>query len=434
MRILNQRYTISIAIAFCLCLSYCDQQVQVSDLEPENLGLSSERLDRIDESIQKDIDEERIAGAVALVARHGETAYFKPFGMSDREAQRPMQKDTIFRICSMTKPITSVAVMMLYEEGQFMLNDPVSDYIPEFTEMQVLDPPYPECGNSLPSKLTKAKRPITIRHLLTHTSGLTYIWDPILGKQYDKKAVGSGLVQQEGTVGEAVKRLATIPLLFHPGENYMYSAADEVLGYLVEVVSGMTLDDFFEERIFAPLGMTDTYFYLPEDKVARLARAYTYFDGKGLQVCPEEPITLGTLKYSADYPYKGPKTYFAGGAGLCSTAKDYLKFCQMLLNNGILNDVRLLSRKSVELISHNHVGDLLKTAGYGLGFGTLSEPSHLRELGSIGSYYWGGFFYTSFIIDPKEDMIVIFMSQLYPTGGLNLSYKVWNLAYQAIID
>ena len=434
MRVLKHRYSFFIIIAFCLCLPYCDQPALVSELRPESLGLSTERLDRIGEAIQKNIDAERIAGAVALVARHGKAAYFKPFGMMDKDAQRPMQKDTIFRICSMTKPITSVAVMMLYEEGHFMLSDPVSDFIPELADMQVLDPPFPDCGNSLPAKRMKAKRPITIRHLLTHTSGLTYSWDPILGKEYNEKAVGSGLAQQEGTIGEAVKRLSTIPLLFHPGENYMYSAADDVLGYLVEVVSGMTLDEFFEERIFKSLGMADSHFYLPESKVPRLAKAYTYFDDKGLQLCPEEPLTVGPIRYSAGYPYKGPKTYFAGGAGLCSTTEDYLKFCQMLLNNGVLNDVRLLSRKSVELIPQNHVGDLLKTSGYGLGFGTNSEPSHLRELGSVGAYYWGGFFYTSFIIDPKEDMIAIFMSQLYPTGGLNLRSKALNLAYQAIID
>ncbi len=269
MRILIHRYSFFIIIAFCLCLPCCDQQASVSELQPDSPGLSTERLDRIGEAIQKDIDEERIAGAVALVARHGETAYFKPFGMMDKKAQSPMQKDTIFRICSMTKPITTVAVMMLYEEGHFMLNDPVSDFIPELADMQVLDPPFPECGNALPAKRVKAKRPITIRHLLTHTSGLTYDWDPILGKLYTEKAVGSGLAQQEGTIGEAVKRLATIPLLFHPGENYMYSAADDVLGYLVEIASGKSLDEFFAERIFKPLGMADTHFYLPESKVSR---------------------------------------------------------------------------------------------------------------------------------------------------------------------
>ena len=282
--------------------------------------------------------------------------------------------------------------------------------------------------------LEEAKRPITIHHLLTHTSGLTYNWNPRLGKMYTENSMGHGLIQQEGTIGDAVKRLARLPLMFHPGEQWMYGVSDDVLGYLVEVISGMTLNEFFQERIFSPLGMKDTYFFLSEEQASRLATAYAYFEDKGLQRFPDKPLSLGDLLYSADYPYNGPNTYFSGGGGLCSTAEDYYRFCQMLLNGGELNGIRLLSRKSVELISLDHVGGLVEGMGYGLGFGTNSEISHLMELGSLGAYYWGGFFFTSFIIDPKEEMIAIFMSQLYPTGGLNLRDKVLNLAYQAIID
>lgn len=389
---------------------------------PEDVGFSSERL-------------WRIAGGVALVARHGKIAYLKAVGMADRDAKKPMRTDSIFRICSMTKPITSVAVMMLYEEGRFTLNQPVSDFIPEFKEMKVLDPPYPQDKTSPPGALVSAKRPITIRHLLTHTSGLTYHWNPRLGKAYGDAGIGAGLLQQEGTIGDAVKKLASLPLLFQPGDAWEYSLSDDVLGYLVEVVSGMPLDKFFQERILKPLGMKDTGFFLPDEKVPRLATAYTYYAEKGLQsILEKQVVKEGGFAYSASYPYRGPRTYFSGGGGLTSTAEDYYRFCQMMLNGGQLNGTRLLSRKSVELISQNHVQGKLESTGYGLGFGVTSEPRFLTELGSVGSYYWGGFYYTSFVIDPKEDLIAIFMGQLHPTGGLNLDDKAIRLAYQAIKD
>ncbi len=402
---------------------------------PEDVGLSSERLERITNVIQSSIDGGRIAGANALVARHGKIAYCKALGMADRDGKKPMRTDSIFRICSMSKPITSVAVMMLYEEGRFMLNEPVSDFIPEFKDTKVLDPPYPQDKTSPPGALVNAKRPITIRHLLTHTAGLTYQWNDRLGKSYREAGIGNGLRQQEGTIGDAVKKLASIPLLFQPGDAWEYSLSDDVLGYLVEVVSGMPLDKFFQERIFKPLGMKDSGFFLPDERVPRLATAYTYYPEKGLQAILEKQVVKeGEVAYSADYPYRGPRTYFSGGGGLCSTAEDYYRFCQMMLNGGQLNGVRLLSRKSVELITQNHLQGKLDDNGYGLGFGVTSEPRFLTELGSVGSYYWGGFFYTAFVIDPKEDMIAIFMGQLHPTGGLNLDGKAIRLAYQALKD
>jgi len=403
-------------------------------VSPESVGLSSERLERIASAIQKSIDDGRVAGGVALVARQGKIAYFKAVGMADREAKKPMRTDSIFRICSMTKPITTVAVMILYEEGRFMLDQPVSDFIPEFKDMKVLDPPYPQDKTSPPGALVDAKRPITIRHLLTHTSGLTY-GGARLGKVYRDAGIGTGLLQQEGTIGDGVKKLAAQPLLFQPGDAWEYSLADDVLGYLVERVSGMPLDKFFGERIFKPLGMKDTCFFLPADKVPRLATAYTYYPEKGLQpILDKQVVKEGESTYSADYPYRGPHTYFSGGGGLCSTAEDYSRFCQMMLKNGEFSGTRLLSRKAVELIRQNHVQGKLEEMGYGLGFGVTSEPRFLTELGSVGAYFWGGFYYTSFVIDPKEDLIAIFMGQLHPTGGLNLDRKVIGLAYQAIKD
>ena len=402
---------------------------------PESVGLSSERLERIAATIQRSVDEGRLAGAVELVARHGKVAYFKALGMADRDAKKPMSTDALFRICSMSKPITSTAVMMLYEEGRFTLDEPVSDFIPEFKNMKVLDPPWPQDKTSPPGALVDAKRPITIFELLTHTSGLTYQWNARLGRSYIAAGIGSGLSQHEGTIGDAVKKLAAQPLLFQPGDDWEYSLAGHVLGSAVERVSGSPFDGFLEERIFNPLGMKDTGFFLPADKVSRLATAYTYYADKGLEPIRDgQRVKESFYSFSADYPYNGPKTYFSGGGGLVSTAADYYRFCQMMLNGGELGGGRLLSRKSVEVVSQNHLQGKIHALGYGLSLGDISEPKQLTELGSVGSYFWGGFYYTSFVIDPKEDMIAIFMAQLHPTGGLNLDSKAIHLAYQAITD
>lgn len=398
--------------------------------KPETVGLSPDRLERITAKAQQTIDEKRIAGTVTLVARHGKVVYFKSQGSLDREANKPMRNDAIFRICSMTKPITSVAVMMLYEEGKFLLDDTVSKYLPEFKNPKVLVKP----ADGHEAYTIPASREITIRDLLRHTSGLTYHWNDDLGERYKQANVAHGLLPYDGTIEDSVKRLASVPLLFSPGTRWEYSLGVDVLGRLVEVASGMPLDRFFRTRIFEPLGMKDTYFYPPENKLDRLAVAYTYSEDKGLQRFPEGPITEGSLSYSADYPYRGPKKLFAGGAGLNSTVADYYRFCQMMLQGGKLGDVRLLSRKSVELMSHDQLGRISADQDFGLGFGIDGVKVPLRELGSSGSFGWGGFFYTTFSIDPKEDMIVIFMGQLHPTGGLTLDSQVHELAYQAIVD
>jgi CubicO group peptidase (beta-lactamase class C family) len=395
--------------------------------KPDTVGLSSERLERIGNAVQRGIDDKRIAGAVTLVARHGHVAWFKAQGMMDREAGKPMRSDAIFRICSMTKPITSVAVMMLYEEGRFLLDDPISKYLPEFKNPKVLVKPATGEPYTIP-----ASREITIRDLLRHTSGLTYHWNPLLGPMY--KNVAHGVLPYDGTLEESIKNLASVPLLFNPGERWEYSLGVDVLGRLVEVVSGKPLDEFFRIRIFEPLGMKDTYFFPPENKLDRLAVAYTYYDGKGLNRFPDTPITEGSLVYSADYPYRGPKKLFSGGGGLTSTAADYLRFCQMMLDGGKVGTTQLLSRKSVELMTHDQLGKIGPDQGFGLGFGIDGVKAPLLELGSPGEYTWGGFFYTAFMIDPKEQMIVIFMAQLHPTGNLTLDREIEVLANQAIID
>jgi CubicO group peptidase (beta-lactamase class C family) len=421
------RIPVSLAAIALLIASASAQDFPTA--KPESVGLSSERLARIGTRVQKDIDDKLIAGMVTLVIRHGQVAWFDAQGSADREAGKPMRKDSIFRICSMSKPITSVAVMILYEEGKFLLDDPVSKYLPEFKNMKVLVKPASGYPYTIP-----ANKEITIKDLLRHTSGLTYPWNADLGQAYDDAGVGDGLSQYDGTIADSVRRLATVPLLFNPGERYEYSLGMDVLGRLVEVISGMPFDQFLKTRIFDPLGMKDTYFYPPDDKVARLATVYTYYDGKGLARFPDAPIVEGTEHYTADYPYKGPKKLFSGGAGLCSTAMDYARFCQMMLGGGKLGDVRILSRKSVELMSHDQLGKIDRDHGYGLGFGVAGAKAPLDELGTVGSFNWGGFYYTSFEIDTKEDMVIVSMAQLHPTGGLGLNAEVKVLAYQAIDD
>jgi CubicO group peptidase (beta-lactamase class C family) len=397
--------------------------------KPESVGLSSERLERITTAVQNDINGKRIAGAVTLVVRHGKVAWFKAQGMADRESGKAMPTDAMFRICSMTKPITTLAAMMLYEEGKFMLEDPVSKYLPEFKDMKVLVKPAKGDAYTIP-----ASKEITVRDLMRHTSGLTYNWNEDLGSMYEKANVASGLLQYDGTIADNAKSLASVPLLFNPGEKWEYSLGVDVLGRLIEVWSGKPLDEFFRTRIFEPLGMKDSYFFVPENKESRLATAYTYYPDKGLNRFPDTPIREATFVYSADYPTKGPKKLFSGGAGLVSTAMDYARFCQMMLDEGKFGNTRLLSRKTVEMMTHDQLGKISPDQGFGLGFGIEGVKEPLSELGSVGAYAWGGFFYTTFSIDPKEQMIVVFMAQLHPTGELELDRQVHVLAYQAIND
>lgn len=393
---------------------------------PEKLGLSTERLARLDTVINDYIAKERVAGTVTLILRNGKIAYYKAQGMKDRENSAAMPKDAIFRICSMTKPITSVAIMLLYEEGRFMLSDPVSKFIPEFKNPKILK----KAPNG-ETYTVPADNEITIRHLLTHTSGLTYHWNPELGALYKENEIGNGVRKETLSLSESIKRLARLPILFNPGERFEYSLSIDALGYLVEVVSGMSLDEFFRTRIFKPLDMADTYFFLPESKQDRLATAYTWYKEQGLKRFPDEPIVEGNFSYDADYPYKGKKLYQSGGGGLCSTAMDYAKFCQMLLNGGTLNGMRLLSPKTVEMMTAEQVSTGDPASDFGLGFGIQAK---LTEMGSEGRYGWGGFYNTRFFIDPQEKYIGILMSQLHPTGDMQMLDQFEVLSYQAIVQ
>lgn len=410
-------------------------QIGLPSVAPEKVGLSTERLERIDKVMQQYVDEGRIAGAVTLVARRGKVAHLGTYGMADIEAGKPMQANTIFRIASMTKPITSVAVMMLYEEGHFLLSDPISKYIPEFKNPQVLVPS--STGDSYTTVPAKAE--ITIRQLLSHTSGISYLFfgREYIADLYQNASISDGLTQTEGTIGDNVRRLAGLPLYSQPGEAWGYGLSVDVLGYFIEVISGMSLDGFFRERIFKPLRMEDTYFYLPEDKISRLASLYRPVPEGGLDEFPETPVEFGYLVMSSTYHYSGPRTYYSGGGGLVSTASDYARFLQMMMNGGELEGVRLLSRKTVETMTTNHIGDL-RSLWFGnkfsLGFGIYPDPGESGTLNSEGSYSWGGIFNTGFGVDPQEELIGIIMTQLYPNNQSDITAKFPVLAYQAIVN
>ncbi len=396
--------------------------------KPESVGMSQERLDRVGEAMQRYIDADLVPGTVTLIARRGKIVHFEPRGKNFLEEDRAMGEDTIFRIASMTKPITSVALMMLFEEGRFLLTDPISKWLPEFKEMQVAVPTGGDLqyGNF---KLVPAERPITVKHMLTHTSGLANSYRGAHTQPLYEKAVARQ--SPDETVADYVRRLATVPLNYQPGERWEYSRATCVVGRLVEEMSGLTLDEFFKERIFEPLGMNDTHFFLPESKLDRFVAQYAPAEGGGL--------TLVDAPTAESRFVKEPHVFFMGSGGLMSTAADYWRFQQMMLNGGELNGVRILGRKTVELMTTNHTGDLPiwlrgPGSGFGLGYSVLLDRGEAGAMSSEGSFGWGGAYCTYFWVDPEEDLIGILMTQVRPHTHLNIRQDFNVLANQAIVD
>lgn len=393
---------------------------------PEQFGFSAERLQRLDAAFQAPIDAGQMAGATVFIARDGETVYLKNFGRMDIEENVPMPADAIHRIASMSKAITTTAVMMLYEEGRFRLHDPIANYLPAFANPKVAIAPAAEAAPGTPYTTEPAKRPITIRHLLTHMAGLTY-GDGVAAEDYRRaKLEGWFLAAHDETIAEVVDRLATLPLHGHPGEAWQYGYATDVLGRFIEVISGQPLDQFLAEHIFAPLQMTDTCFFLPPEKAARFAPVYGYEDGK-----------LVKNETSATSAYvQGPRRCFSGGAGLLSTARDYGRFLQMLLNGGELDGARLLSPKTVELMHANHTGTSFTggTEAFGLGFWVLDDLGAYGELGTEGSYGWGSAYYPQYLVDPQERLVAFFLTQLRPAEDLDLNERFKVLIYQALLD
>ncbi len=383
---------------------------------PEDVGLSSVRLERLNAAMQHYVDENKLAGIVTMVARRGEVVHFEEFGMMDREANKPMHHDTIFRIYSMTKPIVTVALMMLYEEGRFHLDDPASKYISEFKDLKI----YQE-GDDGPH-LVEPDRAMTIRDLLTHTSGLTY---GSFSNTHVDSLYRQARVLRSNTLADMIQKLSEIPLLNQPGEAWHYSVATDVVGYLVEVLSGQPLDAFLAERIFQPLGMVDTGFHVPADKIDRFAANY--------RVTPTENLRLADAP--ATSRFATPTTFFSGGGGLVSTASDYLRFSQMMLNGGELDGARLLSRKTIELMTMDHIGEEFAPGyGFGLGVRVCVDLAHGQQIGSKGEYGWAGAANTYFFIDPKEELIGIFMTQLSPFGFYPSADDFKVAVYQAIVD
>jgi CubicO group peptidase (beta-lactamase class C family) len=394
--------------------------------KPEDVGLSSDRLKRIRAMIQAHIDKKDFSGAVTLVARKGKVVHLETHGLADVEAAKPMREDTLFALASMTKPVTAVAMLMLVEEGKLVLSDPVSKFIPEFKhpKVAVWNLPGDPAGAGL--RLVAAHREITIRDLLTHTAGLANGFEGPAGDFVRKANLPAG-----GSLDDRVKRLATLPLNFQPGTQWEYSPGTgfNVLGRVIEVLSGMTLDGFFKTRIFDPLGMKNTFFVVPASRAADVAVGYIKSD-KGL-TRPEPPSSNdGT-----------GEPFFAGAGGLTGSTGDYLLFCQMLLNGGELNGVRLISRKTVELMTSDAIGPLdlgnyagdqvLKGYGFGLGVRVRRNTGDNGWMGSAGDYGWAGARGTYFWIDPKEQLIGIVMIQ---TRDYRLRMEFPNLVYQAIID
>jgi CubicO group peptidase (beta-lactamase class C family) len=420
---MNKLFLITVIALLTATSAAAQQDISAN---PSSAGFIPERLVRIDSAIETEIVNGKIAGAVAIIVRNGTIVYHKSFGFADIGTQTPMATGSIFRIASMTKAVTTVAAMMLYERGLFQLNDPVATYIPAFANMKVISA-VDEKGNL---STTDATRPIRIIDLLTHSSGISYPFIPgKLQKSYVEAGVIDGVTEKNVVLQTKMELLAKQPLLFEPGSEWAYGLSSDLLGYLVEVVSGKPLDRFFAEDIFTPLGMQDTYFYLPEEKADRLVTLYAAVPDKGLIVSKgdESSIKLDNPRY----PVEGAKTYFSVGAGLSSTALDYARLCQMLLNGGILDGKRLLGRKTVELMRTARA-DIDKDGDpdFGLGF-YITDLETTGELGSSGTFSWGGAFDTSYWIDPAENLVAVIMGQARPAqSDINKRFEI--LVYQAL--
>jgi CubicO group peptidase (beta-lactamase class C family) len=398
---------------------------------PASVGVSAERLGRLHAGMQGLVDRKEAGGIVTLIARDGKVVDVHATGFQDVANKTPMRTDTLFRIASMTKPVTSVAVMMLYEEGKLLLSDPVSKFIPAFKSSRVL-----EGGGETP---VAARRGINLRDLLSHRSGITYgfINGGPVGGGYRKNGVTDGLSTTTMTLAEAIDKLAAEPLIAHPGTAWNYSLSTDVLGRVVEVASGQPFQVFIRERILKPLRMTDTDFVVPEAKWSRLATVYSPDGPAGIRPMTD-PETFGNTVMSplASYKEQG-KTYYSGGAGLVSTARDYGRFAQMLLNGGVLDNARLLSPKTVELMTVSHTADLpgsgLVGAGaqFGLGFRVVTDVAATQTLGSNGIYGWSGIYGTNFWVDPKERLVAIVMVQRYPGSPVASAFQP--LVYQALV-
>ena len=401
------------------------QAQQLEKTTPEAVGMSSQRLQRLNTVLENYVENKQLPGAVVMISRKGKIVHTAAVGYRDYETKDPIRENTIFRIASQTKAIVSVGIMTLLEQGKLLLDDPVGNYIPEFNTTTVA------VKDGATYKVVPANRKITIRDLLTHTAGIGYGWG-LAHDQWKKAGItGWYFAHRKAPILETVKAIAHLPQEAQPGEKYVYGYNTDILGALIEVVAQQPLDVFLQQRVLDPLGMKDTYFYLPPKLTDRLATVYSPTEN-GLNAAP-----VGTGMQAQGEYVKGPRTSFSGGAGYLSTALDYSKFLQMMLNKGVYNGQRLLSRKSVELMLENHIGTKFpwgKGQGFGLGFSIHLAPGESGIMGSVGDFGWGGAYHSVYWADPTEELAVVYFTQLIPANDLDDHKKLRNLVYQAIID
>ncbi len=400
-------------------------------VRPEAVGMSSDRLDRLTQQMESYVLENQLSGGVTLVLRHGKIAYFDAFGYRDTESKDNMEIDDIFRIASQTKAMISVGIMILQEKGQLLISDPVGKYIPKYNSTTVAVKT--EDGY----KVVPANRQITIRDLLTHTAGVGWGFGP--GGDQWKKAdiIGWYFAHRKTSIQSTVNQISSLPMDAQPGERFVYGLSTDILGALIEVVSGQPLDKFLQKGIFNPLEMTDTHFYLPVNKHHRLSTVYSSTEN-GIALSPNPGKRIGAGMIGQGHYINGPRKSFSGGAGLLSTAEDYATFLQMMLNGGTFNKQRILSRKSVELMTVDHLGSIefpwTNGVGFGLGFSIVKDLGKRGTLGSEGEFGWGGAYHSTYWVDPKEDLVVVYFTQLIPANNIDDQQKLRSLIYQAIID
>ena len=392
---------------------------------PEEVGMSSERLERLSSALQHYVDNGEVAGTATIVVRRGKIVYLEAFGQRDREARSPMTTDAIFRIASQTKAPISVGVMMLQEEGKLLITDPVGKYLPGFAQTTVGVP-----NGAGGFTVVPADRPIVIRDLLTHTAGISY-GSGLVSERWEEAGItGWYFANREEPVGATVARIAALPMNAQPGTQWVYGYNTDILGALIEKVSGQPLDVFMRERILEPLGMNDTHFYLPRGDRDRLATVYSATNG-GLGRAPDPGHMVGQGAY-----VDGPRQSFSGGAGFLSTVSDYARFLQMTLNGGELDGVRILTPKTIELMTTDHLRGIpfRSGQGFGLGFSVVTDLGARGIPGSVGEYGWGGAYHSTYWVDPEEELVVVYLTNLIPAGDIDDHGKLRALIYQALMN
>ena len=404
---------------------------EIVAIPPEEVGISSERLQRLDRTLESYVENNQLAGGVVMIARHGKIAHINSFGWRDKESKSQMNDDAMFRLASQTKALTSVGIMILQERGALLISDPVSKYLPEFEKTTVA-----EVNDIGDYTVVPANRPITIRDLLTHSAGIDYGFGPAKSQWKDADMQGWYFAHRDEPVRDTIARIAALPQKAQPGEEFVYGYNTDILGAVIEVVSGKPLDQYLYDSILHPLGMDDTHFYMPDDKKDRLATVYS-IKGKGIERAKSPGDFIGGSHVGQGHYVTGPRKSFSGGAGLISTAQDYGRFLQMLLNGGELEGERILSRKSVELMTVNHLTEINSWragVGIGLGFQIIDDLGEYGTLGSEGTYSWGSAYHCASWVDPREDLLVVYLTQLIPAGELDDRKKLRALVYQSLID